>query len=345
MTILKKVVPLYFNEKSRKLYFDAIESFDDTNFIFLKKSKTPMSTHFIKINEEYKNMSNNRGLTSLIKNIEKRVLNKTIVYGKPLGMSIQDNILREIKEDDYEKNDIKLIKELHSKCSTLIVPPFVSSGTKTLINVGQGLCFVDNENFMIYDAGGTKLASNVSFGLLRNMKYNVVISHYHHDHYKYLMFLLQKNIVKNIFIHEGWPETMSWKNIRDLCSRKNISILFHNKIERFMPYDAFLPVAPKTVNEQSVVLRSKNWILTGDQTTKNITDLIGVINIENFQIPHHLSGSSEQNPSKLMIRKIEKAHFSCSKYAYKNMPNELYKNEYESIGATMVPTIPGITYK
>lgn len=169
---------------------------------------------------------------------------------------------------------------------------------KKLVKVGQGLSFIDHDNKIIYDAGGTITWEKykIESKLIKGMKYTIIISHWHLDHYRYLEWLVEFDYIAEIYcnylVPDGERFHFWWSNLKAKCISKNIklnyitadSVTTVNQAYKISSIKTF-----KTINQSSIIMYSEDneWVLVGDQICQNITISPLGSAIGNLQVPHH----------------------------------------------------------
>lgn len=345
--IQEKVVPISFDKETKTLFFDQIGQMNEHGFVFLKRlsSHNDFATHSISYNDvsqfDGRNIADYKIKKAKLALREKllRVLENPdrIKFGYPINLKT----FKRPKVSEVESENLfwKIINS-RAMCE-MEQTPVVSNKMPTLLKIGQGLMFVDYAEKLIYDCGGSVNFDYVLSQLDSGIKYDVVISHWHEDHYSYLKKLVDKNMVRNLYVSDNKIVlSNSVLALRDACEAKVVSLFTHSRCT-IGSYEMFPPVSSaKTVlNTNSCILKSEKWILTGDQHTYFINKMIGSIDIDYFQIPHHLSGSNEQNPSKLNVDRMLEAHFSALPGIYTNMPSNSYGDHYIDIFGAVLKSI------
>lgn len=194
---------------------------------------------------------------------------------------------------------------------------------KKLFNVGHGLSFIDNDNNIIYDAGGSIHKSKyLSLFPEDNKKYDLIISHWHLDHYKYVESLVKMRRINKIYANKyAYRGKRSEKLISFLKSKSEFIWVTSEAIcivkKRYCLYFNNDTIGLKDLNKSSIIAIESNneWVLTGDQYSGILGDTLLKSNsneFENFLIPHH--GSLYNNdPSDITMKVTHKLWVSMRK--------------------------------
>ena len=230
---------------------DAIQNFDDSGFKVLKKVRksNPLSkyaTHKLQLQDIE---SQDNEFHSLLNSIKSRIKNGKLEFGYPLGIEYagRDNI-HKINADEgliefIGTSDDDILSE-HS--TNMNNPP-------KLLKIGQGLSFIDEENKFIYDAGGSVGYSKFHSMIDTSMKYSVVLSHPHYDHYKYIAKMIDDALVEQIFMNTTWYGGKRFKELISKASTKGIKI---SSPSSFKGYSFFYFPKNNDVNKMSTLCSS-----------------------------------------------------------------------------------------
>ena len=314
MAILYKTIPIWYSKKNEILYMDAIEKFDDSNFKVLKKvsKSNPLSqyaTHKIKLRDIE---NQDKRFHKLLRTIKNKITYGILEFGYPIGISYsEDGNTEEINSDEglinfdnsviYE--NIEVSKELY---------PFTSKVPK-LLAIGQGLTFVDEASKFMYDAGGSVGYSKFIPMINTKIKYSILLSHPHYDHYKYIAKMIDDGLVNQIFMNPIWYGGKRFKKLITTAISNGIKI---GNPASFKGYSFEYFPKNSDVNKMSTLCKSSTWLLTGDQCYSNILKRNGPINIDNFQIPHH--GSWKRKTGFLNASDVTRAKNSWVSFGTKN---------------------------
>lgn len=341
-SIKNKVIPIFYDKDRDILYFDSIDEFKSNSFKFLLTSRNSWATHEINFNILDKVDDKNTKLIRLVKNLRRRAKLGQIEFGVPIGIQLNNTngiLTRTENNEEWELkrlNNSEISEYLWKPRNTFLLSnnnsyPIASTMAPQLIPVGQGLMFVDENNQVIYDCGGTEnIQMHIKRWIKAKLKFHIVISHWHYDHYCYLKELIKNGLVERLYLPKFIYESHNIKELEDLLEEKSIPYIHHSdiKINNYTLIKS--PSRAKRVsNMHSCILMNKHWMLTGDQGSNFIKKMVpGSIDVENFQIPHHCSGDKKHHPSKININRIRFAWFSAIPGFYNNMPSIEYITYY-----------------
>lgn len=228
------------------------------------------------------------------------------------------------------------------------------------IDVGQGDCILIRSrsgNYLI-DTGGNLLDSfdigkNITLPYLekhgvKSLK-RVFITHFHEDHSKGLIHLLENIKIKNILGSYIPKESEIYEEIlksnisfRTLDSKNSLRLDENTDLKVLWPKDKNNVDYLSENNKSLVILLSyydKNILFTGDME-KEVEEEIGKninIDIDIIKVPHH--GSKTSSTEKLLMKLRPKTGIiSVGRNNFYNHPSEEVLDRYENINTQILRT-------
>lgn len=308
-----KCMPIHFDKTNEVLYMESIGSFNDVDFIFLKRNENTLipSSHMIDLSDG--NIADNShalpGLVNLILDIKKLALSDEILFGYPTELSlVGGNSFNYPEELNKPK---KIFNANFAKMKSVKFKSFITDGnsldmtdsatahnitSQQIYNfdVGHGLSVYDKGSKLLFDCGGS-IDRNIYLQKIKSIintdSFSIVITHFHLDHYSYLNDILddpslgpqvQKIIVSKHFMITDSIETKFGAYFNKFYVLIHKDQLCHNYTFTLSEKNY------KNQNRNSIVAFSDANFITGDKPYQMFEQTaISIKQIEYFQVPHH----------------------------------------------------------
>lgn len=185
----------------------------------------------------------------------------------------------------------------------------------SFLGVGHGLCFIDSKNKFIYDCGGSINIAEFERIFPKCFKnddhINIVISHHHTDHIKYLRYFLEH--FKNAKVHVNKRFTKEWKVLPIYIEfQSKFNFINNAYIGGYFIYGQ-RHSRTMDMNKNSLLAENlvSNIFLTGDMPYSFINQSwVYKRKLAIFQIPHHGSASAETGNPTILNPHAKRAYVS-----------------------------------